>query len=309
MRYLQKMHEARPQQDLNHLLDHRLIILIGKGGVGKTVVSTVLAMIAAKMGKRVLLGEVRSEKIPRLFGQNPNTEGTHPLAPNLTWINLTTRSALETYVMQKIKIRAVYRAVFEHPMVRRFLRAVPSLSEILILGHICYFLEQESHDIFVLDAPSTGPGALMLQAPDAIYSTASPGPLKEGAQWIKTTIADREKTAIHLVTTPEELPVDESFALFRHFTEEKMPLGSLIINRCIAKKRQMAPQLLDILANYTSSQAIKTAWDDYNSHVDSQKDQRQRLQGINLPGLIIPEVISSSESQLLEDLRNELTTG
>ena len=44
--------------DLTELLDKRLLIVSGKGGVGKSVVASTLAWIADNRGKRTLLVEM-----------------------------------------------------------------------------------------------------------------------------------------------------------------------------------------------------------------------------------------------------------
>src|SRR5918911_371809 len=52
---------------LDALLERRLVILSGKGGVGKSVVGTALALAARARGKRTLLVEVDAPGLPDLM--------------------------------------------------------------------------------------------------------------------------------------------------------------------------------------------------------------------------------------------------
>ena len=138
-------------------LRKKLLVVMGKGGVGKTVTCAAMAHRAKRAGLRVLLAEVRApRRLPGLFQQQVTHDGPLELAPGIDWINFTAQAALETYAMRLLKLRSVYRAVFEQRVVRRFLRALPSLAELLILGHLTFLIEEGQHDLVILDAPSTG---------------------------------------------------------------------------------------------------------------------------------------------------------
>jgi len=208
---------------------------MGKGGVGKTVTCAAIARRAARAGKRVLLAEVRApRRLPSLFGLRAEQDGPLQLAPGIQWINFTPQAALETYAMRLLKLRAVYRAVFEQRAVRRFLRALPSLSELLMLGHLVHLIEEGPADLVVLDAPSTGPGALMLEVPQVIMRTVPEGPLRDGAEWIQRLLGDPARTTIHLVVLPEELPVSEAISLHHRLRDDLgLARGFVVANRCL----------------------------------------------------------------------------
>lgn len=213
----------------------RLVFFTGKGGVGKTSVSAAFGLAAARAGKRVLLAEIRSPgKIPPLFGVAPAADGTLTLGPRLDWRNFTPQDALQTYAMRIIKLRSVYRAVFEQRALRQFLKAIPALSEILVLGHLAFLVEQNSYDLIVVDAPSSGPGALMLGAPRSVLEGVSSGPLHDGAAWIQSLIADHARCCVNLVALAEELPVNESIDLFHRLKDDLgLPTGLLVVNRTL----------------------------------------------------------------------------
>ncbi|MFC1654217.1 ArsA family ATPase [Myxococcota bacterium] len=292
--------KVKENSPLAKLLDGKLAIFTGKGGVGKTSLSTAVALSAVQTGKRVLIAEVRSSRrIPPLFGIEAQANGPLELQDGLEWIHLTPAAALEVYAVRLLRFRSVYRAVFEHRAVRRFLKAIPSLSEILVLGHLAFLVESQRYDLVILDAPSSGPGALMLAAPREVMQGAPRGPLFDGAEWIQKLLADGRQTAINLVVTPEELPVSEAVDLHHRLKDElALPLGAVFLNRIL--EDPFPPRFAAVLeaagrhpqgASLASSAALLRA------RLKLQEIYVDRLRaGVNLEAILLPEILSSGDN-------------
>ena len=277
---------------LNTLFERRLLTNIGKGGVGKTFLSSSLALAASLTGKRVLLAEVRCRNAPGLFRATTNGVGPLVLTERLTWMNLTPKIALEIYGMKLLRFKAVYRAVFEQRNIQRFLRAVPALAEILVLGHLTYLIEQGEYDLVVLDAPSTGPGRLLLDAPRAVLGSAPRGPLYDGAAWIDGLLQDQVRSAINLAVVPEELPVHEAIELHHHLRDNlRLPLGALLINRLLPDPfPPRSKKLLSVLGALPAGEALAHAGAWYRARLRIQKGHLDRLRAVvNLPMLQVGE--------------------
>jgi len=300
--------KVKGNSPLARLLDGKLAIFTGKGGVGKTSLSAAFARAAQRSGKRVLLAEVRSSRrIPPLFGIEANSDGPLGLGEGLEWIHLTPAAALEVYAVRLLRFRSVYRAVFEQRAVRRFLRAIPSLAEILVLGHLAFLVEEKKHDLVILDAPSSGPGALMLAAPREVMRGAHRGPLTDGAEWIQKLLADERQTTINLVVTPEELPVSEAVDLHHRLKDElNLPLGAVFLNRILrdpfparlSKALQAAER--NPLGNPLASSAALL-----RARLRLQETYIDRLRaGVDLEAVLLPEVLSEGDNL---DIVNRLT--
>ena len=112
------------------LLDHKLLLLAGKGGVGRTTCAAVIACAAARMGKRVLLAQTNApERLGRLLG-HPTDIGPNvvPLRENIWAVNMIPNLALREYVLQVLRYETLYRALFENKAMRSFLGAFPWFS-------------------------------------------------------------------------------------------------------------------------------------------------------------------------------------
>jgi anion-transporting ATPase len=206
--------------DPRTLLARRLALVTGKGGVGKSTVSAALAVIAARAGKRVLVCEVNAsqERVAPLLGAPPAGTAIREARPGIFTVNVTPPEAMREYGLMVLKFRTIYEAVFENRLVRYFLRAVPGLAELVVLGKILHEVRLEEHgrprwDLVVVDAPATGHAVQFLRVPAALLDTVPAGPLRRDAEWMQAMLVDPNRTAIALVTLPEEMPVNETIEL------------------------------------------------------------------------------------------------
>jgi anion-transporting ArsA/GET3 family ATPase len=220
------------------LFDRRLLVVTGKGGVGKSTLSAALALAAARRGKRVLVCEVNSkERVSALLERPPVGSEIGALADNLDAVNVEPHAAMREYALMVLKYRSIYNAVFENRFVRFFLRAVPSLAEVVMLGKILYHVDEKlpdgraRYDLVIMDAPATGHGIALMRVPQILLETVPPGPLADDARKMHGTLTDRESSAVVLVALPEAMPVNEAIELHRALRDLiGMPCGALLLN-------------------------------------------------------------------------------
>jgi len=222
---------------LASLLDRRLVLVTGKGGVGKSSVAAALALQATRRGRRVLVCEVNAqERVAPLLGAPPSGAAVREVLPGLSTVNVTPDEAMREYGLLVLKFRTIYEAVFENRVVRYFLRVVPSLAELVMLGKILHEVRREEQgrprwDLVVVDAPSTGHAVQLLRTPAALLDTVPPGPLRRDAQWMRDLLVDPAVTALALVTLPEEMPVNEAIDLDQQVRDLLgIPRGALLVN-------------------------------------------------------------------------------
>jgi anion-transporting ArsA/GET3 family ATPase len=202
------------------LLDRHLVFVTGKGGAGKSTVAAALALLAAQAGKRVLVCEANSpqERVAPLLGA-PAGSGLREVRPRIHALDVLPQEAMHEYGLQVLRFRAVTHAVFENRVVRYFLRVIPSLAELVVLGKILHEARSSRPeggprwDLILVDAPATGHAEQLLRVPSALLDAVPAGPLRHDAEWMMRLLIDPVRTAVALVTLPEEMPVNEAIEL------------------------------------------------------------------------------------------------
>jgi anion-transporting ArsA/GET3 family ATPase len=202
------------------LLDKRLWIVSGKGGVGKSTLSAALALRSARAGRRTLVCEVNTqERISRFLERPPAGPHVTLLEENLWAVDVRPQEAMREYALMVLRFEALYKTVFENRVVRYFLRFIPSLQELVMLGKILFHLQEklpdgrDKYETIVLDAPATGHAITFLNVPHVLLRTVPPGPMAREALKMRDLLVDPRITAAVLVALPEELPVNEALEL------------------------------------------------------------------------------------------------
>ena len=223
------------------LLTRRLLVVVGKGGVGKTTVSCALALEAARRGRKVLLCEVDGmARAPQLLDTEPGPVGQAvPTRAGVSVMAVEGKAALAEYLGMIIPVKRLLQTVLKSHLYQYFVAAAPGLKELMTIGKIWYEAEridEESGarrwDLVVLDAPATGHGLQYLRMPAAARDAFEVGLVHREAQRLVELLTDPARTAVNLVTTAEEMPVNETVSMYRALREDlHMPTGLLFVNR------------------------------------------------------------------------------
>ncbi|HUB07657.1 MAG TPA: ArsA-related P-loop ATPase [Myxococcales bacterium] len=280
------------------LLDRRFLVLTGKGGVGKSTLTAALALAAARRGKRVLACEVNADdRLPALLGAKPVGPRIAEIQKNLWCVNIRPHEAMVEYGLMKLKSGALVHAVLENRVMRYFLNALPSLAEVVTMGKILFHVrEQEGgrdrFDVVLLDAPATGHGLGLLSISRSVLGTVPPGPLHDDMRWMAELLEDPARTAVHLVTLPEELPVSETLELNASLREARLPRGVCLLNGVWPNR--VAPGELDSLPREPALAPVRAAVERMQLRADLGAAEARRLrEGIDLPVLELPQLFVS----------------
>src|SRR5579863_1247953 len=150
----------------------QLLVVTGKGGVGKTAVAASLGRLLADAGRRVLVLEVDPrENVHQMLGVAPSGGAIVPAGPRLWAQNLKPEEVLDAIVRERLRVEFLVRRVLGSPVYTQFSAGAPGLKELGILGHVLRLLRGAAGpgapqlDTVVLDAPATGHGIRLLTAP------------------------------------------------------------------------------------------------------------------------------------------------
>ncbi len=240
------------------LLDHRFLFVVGKGGVGKTTCSAALALAAARQNKRVLIAMANvNERLSSLLEVDAIHDEVVTVAPNVDAVNMSPEKAIEEYGLMILKVKTLYKAIFENRFVKAFLRGTPGLEAWAMLGKAYFHAVGHGHDgkgeydLVILDAPATGHGLDMMRVPQVIVNVAPPGLLRREAERAIALFTDPTRCGAIVVTLPEDMPTNESIMLYRALEDElRIEVPALVVNQVLPQlfQKEERPVLTELPA-------------------------------------------------------------
>ncbi len=225
------------------LLEKKCIIVTGKGGAGKSLLSLALAHRLSKSGKKVWLVEMGRRKdaaftrLPELVGVK---NGSHkPMEVKLPESEqkillsvLDPTQSLAEYVAVKLPGGGLAGLLLNNRVTASFLEVVPGLPDLVSLGKLWYSLTQKkSVDVVVLDAPATGHALALLEAPKNFEKLTKKGPIYKDAAAMSEFFSDPKQTALVITGLPEEMALQETLEL-EEILKKNFPAPEIFINRC-----------------------------------------------------------------------------
>lgn len=193
------------------MLDRRLLIVSGKGGVGKSAVSAALGIIAARRGKRVLaLAMVGSNGLASHLGVDSLTYDATRIRPGLYGMAVDRSHALDEYLGLQLHIARSLPTRQLSNALSVLADTAPGIREIVTMGKPIFEAWSDRWDLVIADAPPIGQLQSYLSAPQTITGLVPTGAVREQAARLETTLADPQVSSLVLVTTPEELAVQET---------------------------------------------------------------------------------------------------
>jgi anion-transporting ArsA/GET3 family ATPase len=273
----------------------RLLVITGKGGVGKSTVATALALALTQSGRRTLLCEVNAGgRAAELLGHTASGPEVKRLEGELWSVDVRPAEAMREYVLKRIRIERVYRAVFENPLVRAFLRFIPSLAETVMLGKILWHLREADGtrprwDVLVVDAPGTGHALSFLGVPQALLDTLPPSTMADEARWMRDLLVDPVLTKALVVCLPEELPILETVELVAGLRALHLALMAVVLNQATAER--FLQEELTALAASPGLEALARA---HAEQAELSRQTVERLGALQAPVLSLPRLYHGS---------------
>ena len=232
----------------------RVLIVAGKGGVGKTTMVAALAHMAAGAGLSVLVVELEgrsgvadafgaddgldyAESVLRAAGATPATDadgdqsGKIP-AGTVRARTITPDDALLEYLADH-GLKRVSKRLLSSGIIDLVAGAIPGIRDILVLGKVKQIERSGTADLILVDAPATGHTMTFLSSAGGLLDAARGGPIRAQATEVVDLLSDPARCQVALVTLPEEMPVNEAIeAAYQLEDRVGVALGPVIVNAC-----------------------------------------------------------------------------
>ncbi|MCX4243822.1 ArsA-related P-loop ATPase [Paraliomyxa miuraensis] len=203
--------EAPPGAVFDRLARRRLVVVSGKGGVGRTTLAALMGLAMAARGRRVLVATTgHDDRLGWMLGAPSLPDTVRAVTERLHIQRLVPRVCLREYGAMVVRSERVSAAVFDNRVVRRLLQAIPGLDDFAVFGKAWHeAVRGDAYDLVIFDGPATGHLLYILGVPQAILAAIPAGPLTREAQLIQDSLVDPEVTEAVLVGLPERWPLTE----------------------------------------------------------------------------------------------------
>lgn len=226
----------------------QLHVVTGKGGTGKSTVAAALALALASHGRNVLLCEVEGRQgVARMFDVDPLPYAETRIATglrsdeeepgNVYALHIDAESALLEYLKMYYKLGPAGRALDRFGVVEFATTVAPGVRDVLLTGKVFEAVQRNTrnkgartYDAVVLDAPPTGRITQFLNVSESVAGLAKVGPIKNQADTMMTLFRS-PRTAVHLVTLLEEMPVQETADGIGELHAARLPVGGVVVNQ------------------------------------------------------------------------------
>ena len=203
---------------LQSLTATRVVVVAGKGGVGKTTVTAVIARAASNAGQRVLVVELDGK--PALAG----------LVPDLEVMTISPPDALDEYLRDNGFARIAKR-LNRTGVIDMVGTAAPGIDDIVVLGKIKQLERSGEYDLIVVDGPAAGHAITFLTSASGLADSVRSGPVRSQADAVLEMLRDATRCQVVLVTLPETTPVNEVIeTAFALEDQVGVQLGPVVVN-------------------------------------------------------------------------------
>jgi anion-transporting ArsA/GET3 family ATPase len=280
-------------------------------------VAAAVGLVAARRGLRTIVAEVAArDDVTRAFaGRARDAYGEKELAPGLHHISIDPQDALVEYLHEQLP-QPLAEILAGSRTFTVFAAAAPGMRELLSIGKVWELAQDarrtpggEPYDLVILDAPATGHGVAILEAPRTFAGAARVGTVERQGRTIHAMLSDPARTGVIAVATPEEMPVNETLALRSSLRESMgLDLARVVVNG-IEHSRFSAAEAATLLGDSEPIRAARWHHARARAHHNQLNRLRRGIDGVpctTLPLLHVPELDPANLAVLADRLERVL---
>jgi len=208
-----------------------VVIVAGKGGVGKTTVTAVIARAASRDGRRVLAIELDGKPTLRQLLDVDSSDGeSEPGAGRIDVVHISAADALDEYLREHGFARIAKR-LNKTGVIDMVGTAAPGIDDVVVLGKVKSFERSGDYDLIVVDGPAAGHAMTFLTSATGLANAVSSGPVRTQSDEVIELLTDVERCQVVLVTLPETTPVNEVVETAYALEDDVgIQLGPIVVN-------------------------------------------------------------------------------
>jgi anion-transporting ArsA/GET3 family ATPase len=287
---------------MTSLLERRLIVVTGKGGVGKSTIAGALGLLAAGEGRRTIVVEVgERQRLPALLGQAQKQEADASghevaLAPGLSSISIDPDRVLAGW-LRALGGRVSARVLMSSATFQYFIAAAPGAREILSMVKVFELAEEQRYDLVILDAPATGHALAMLNSPQTFAALARVGPIASQSRNVRELLEDPARTGYLAVAQGTEMAVSETLQLRKRLREGLggRELDAVVVNETLPRRfdEHELARIAGLDSRHTAVRSATLAARTVHERGRVQHNQIARLRRRGLAVVSVPFVFQS----------------
>lgn len=294
--------------DLEEFFEPTLHIVLGKGGVGKTTVSAVLATASTRLERDALICETEGKGgLSAVFGRGALSFREDELSERVWARTIRPDDALLEYLADHGMTR-FSKFLARTNVLEYVATAIPGIKDVLVLGKIKQLVKgsrenERRYGTVVVDAPAAGHALTFLTSATGIVNAVRVGPIRDQAVDVLDLLEDTSSTVVHIVTIPEETPVNEAIETAEALRERVgCRLGVVFINSCYPKpidlpdidELRRSSQELGVEMERDLAEALQTSSRFLADRWSLQRRQIDRLGALlDLPRIELPFLFST----------------
>lgn len=203
---------------------HRLYVITGKGGVGKTTSAISFCHFLKKKGKKVLFVALEDQKVKRVLRSF-----------DLDFEILNIKDCVKGYISKKLGSETIAQWILSTPFFMAQLNMVPGFNYIIYMGYLMERLTKDEDLIIVMDSPSSGHTITMFESFRNFKDIFNKGFIADDIQKMLEFKAKPNTLKVNICCFPTLMAIHEGVELKRDLEDLNLRTPAVHLNTVLGQ--------------------------------------------------------------------------